>query len=1070
MGEFKLDQLDALSEYAVNFSNEQTHNLLKHGPNGILDTDATLSEKVKDNIRFVLNSYNGVYFFDSNPDYDNDNSKVIAVDTKTDNGVLGISDDSLRNVADVTLAANREYDGVTLRQLYPSLRMNAVLEAIEQKEWYQDAPKLIFSRGLDENGVPTANPDNVETGAEHFFSTDVWKDAYFLMKTKGANVSSGGVIEWANVWDRHTSDGHGQGNSKYLVNIEPYRTNFNNNQTYYLYIAAVTTSTNRWRIRLVDDKSGDELYNTNWRTGDFVENTTSSLYVDGSSFFSGLNQTDVTDIINTSENVTVEVGDDTVAAYGPLDSSIQRGDSGQKFWKFYIDSEDDVPMQLSSLKITLVEAEQDKDFAEKFTNTIYYYNNEVEELDIGKTSIPEMKVADWFNGIIKMFNLVAYYSRDDDGNRLIVVDTLDNFYKNGETIDLTPWVDNLEYTIEAPKAYSDIKFIHEEPSTFLAKEFKETNTEAYGDLEFDLRVDEEGNLVAPFLPKNSYEIKLPFERPVLGDINKGDPNNPSITLGLFYCLMVDDSYVDTDIKPIVHYISNKTIGGSVGILYKDESGNKVTVTNSQDYNHMTPFYRNSDDLVIQSLNYGIENDISSDLVATNVDDENTLFKNYWRNYILQSFRAKAYLCSFKSKLPQSILSRLDLGDTVIIGDNSYRFNEFSTNIIDGRNKLQLVSLNDPSLSFRQSAGQQSSDGASTNTIVFDSFSVAPSNIFTADDTQVVFTVVVSGGNGPLVYSWYKDGDLITGATETTYTETTLEDDATYYVEVTDGTFTRASETINLIEDLDLISSISVSDTTIDADGQTVTLTIAGEENTQFSLDLVEASPVNWITTSIFNGYFFDDDDITLDSGDIDDSDLGAVSNLVLIDNGSSDNVILTKWDETVFGGTFTEATTSDYVITNTYEPDNPFRIPNSSAAEWVEDDPDYNTNVDSITHDSQYPQWLIDLAIGNEGDRYYYNTSTWTGDNTNEFLKFEKGVQSSRDHVLDSTGTVDVRLKVPNNKIGEDGTFKIRATNEVAHTNIHETDTITQSSTSNLTLYNDDLVVLRGGDNLELKE
>ena len=65
--------------------------------------------------------------------------------------------------------------------------------------------------------------------------------------------------------------------------------------------------------------------------------------------------------------------------------------------------------------------------------------------------------------------------------------------------------------------------------------------------------------------------------------------------------------------------------------------------------------------------------------------------------------------------------------------------------------------------------------------------------------SITFSVTTASDKGNLTYAWYKEGDLIDGALEASYTVEAVEENATYFCRVTDenGNFEEAFFSVNV---------------------------------------------------------------------------------------------------------------------------------------------------------------------------------------------------------------------------------------------------------------------------------
>ena len=109
--------------------------------------------------------------------------------------------------------------------------------------------------------------------------------------------------------------------------------------------------------------------------------------------------------------------------------------------------------------------------------------------------MPEQKVADFFSGLIKLFNLVVVPT----GETSFDIEPLDDWYGEGSTIDITEFVDISEVNIDKPQLYRNIEFKYNESQSILEEEFRLQNDRGYGDVDIDFTFDGgEFKIEAPF--------------------------------------------------------------------------------------------------------------------------------------------------------------------------------------------------------------------------------------------------------------------------------------------------------------------------------------------------------------------------------------------------------------------------------------------------------------------------------------------------------------------------------------------------------------------------------------------
>ena len=269
---------------------------------------------------------------------------------------------------------------------------------------------------------------------------------------------------------------------------------------------------------------------------------------------------------------------------------------------------------------------------------------------------PDMKIADFVSGILKMFNLTCTAQTVDS----FLIEPLDWWYNKGAVIDITKYVDDTNIDIKKVPLYKRLNFKYQESKSFLSKDFELRTGKPYGDLEanFDFNGDE-------------YTIDVPFENLVQSTFEEQD-----VQVG--YTL--DENYSSYIPKPILLYQHPKRTMGATGIKFNDGSTIQ-TITQyiplGQDAYYNSNYY---------TLNFAPEQSTLTNLIVTN-----TLYQNYYSSYINNLFKYKNRLVSLKCILPISLITNLKLNDRLIIRDKRYTINNISTNLNTGEVQLELLS-------------------------------------------------------------------------------------------------------------------------------------------------------------------------------------------------------------------------------------------------------------------------------------------------------------------------------------------------------------------------------------------
>lgn len=284
--------------------------------------------------------------------------------------------------------------------------------------------------------------------------------------------------------------------------------------------------------------------------------------------------------------------------------------------------------------------------------------------------MPDIKVIDFLTGIFKMFNLTAYVQNDGK----IKVTTLDDFYDAGNEYDISEFVDSTESEVDFAIPYQEIAFRFQQPNTFLALNFKELFNKTFGDLE---NTTTESPDVQTTNRGNKYVVQLPFGKMLYERINDIDTGSQS-EIGYGYC--VDKDQNPTNVKPLILNITNETnlpYNERLSFYNGSSTGTAARLTQ---YNRPSNTYSTA-----QSLHFGEEVDEYFGFA-----EDDSLFENYYKNYIVDTFNQQRRLTKVSAYLPLRILLNYTLADRFIINGRSFRINSIKTNLKSGKSELELL--------------------------------------------------------------------------------------------------------------------------------------------------------------------------------------------------------------------------------------------------------------------------------------------------------------------------------------------------------------------------------------------
>jgi hypothetical protein len=285
------------------------------------------------------------------------------------------------------------------------------------------------------------------------------------------------------------------------------------------------------------------------------------------------------------------------------------------------------------------------------------------------STIPDMKVADFFAGVLKEFNCTCV-ATDVDTFEIL---PLEDWYGQGAIVDVTEYTDIDSIDIERIKLYKKIALKYQQSESFVNRNFFKLSNKEYGDMEYQFAYD-----------GDEYTIESPFEN-LLFTRSIDNSNNYAI---LGYCL--NESYNAYTPKPMLLYLYGES---------NDLSSHPIRFYDGTTHQDIDSYAQFGQDFTYQnekySLNFGAENSV---IHLETI--QQGLYAQYYYPYLLNLFNLKNRLVHVKTNLPISLLTNLKLNDRIIIRDKRYIINEMKSNLTTGEVNFSLY------LDFRLFEGNQ----------------------------------------------------------------------------------------------------------------------------------------------------------------------------------------------------------------------------------------------------------------------------------------------------------------------------------------------------------------------------
>ena len=367
-------------------------------------------------------------------------------------------------------------------------------------------------------------------------------------------------------------------------------------------------------------------------------------------------------------------------------------------------------------------------------------------IDFRNKLLPKIKVIDFMTNLFKMFNLIAYF----EGNEL-VVKTLDQYYLNSshEEFNIDEYVDISSTEVNRSDIYNEINYEYKKANTIFAINSNEATNDEYGNERFN----SEGNKI---FDGKKYDVKVGFGHMIYENLLNNGSSSVSGTITDAASNYIEDlGQTFTENRWVINSVIVNNTTGEEAVVVKildDEnlelnksgefsSGNTYTIqatgafsgitfghTVSQDNapvidggslflmdrisltsniwltnklvgvdastpEQLTKLYvpanvYTGDSVGVRSINFGSEFD-----EFTNEVEEDSLFKTYHQNFILNIYNPQTRILKITAHLPLKVLLKYELNDRFVVGGKKYLINSIKTNLQTGKSDLELLTDN-----------------------------------------------------------------------------------------------------------------------------------------------------------------------------------------------------------------------------------------------------------------------------------------------------------------------------------------------------------------------------------------
>lgn len=296
------------------------------------------------------------------------------------------------------------------------------------------------------------------------------------------------------------------------------------------------------------------------------------------------------------------------------------------------------------------------------SGTLQTYTNNVVIAD----QMPEQKIIDFLTGLVKMFNLVVVY----EGSNTYKMEPLDDWYAEGNTIDVTRYIDTTEFSAKTPELYKRIEFKYQETGAVVGEIYRNTSGGGvgYGDVRADFTFD-----------GGDFEIETTFEHLLFERLTDGNDN---VQTQFAVAKSIDKALKPYIGEPYIFYAPTLTPTLTKTVAYVNTGGTSDEIDQFW-------LVSNCNDLasedITKTINYGTEID-----PYTGSNQTGGLYQTYWQDYITDLYSTARRVYQFKGIFPSDVMYKLKVNDKLTIQDRDYIINDVTLDLTTGQVTLELL--------------------------------------------------------------------------------------------------------------------------------------------------------------------------------------------------------------------------------------------------------------------------------------------------------------------------------------------------------------------------------------------
>lgn len=289
-----------------------------------------------------------------------------------------------------------------------------------------------------------------------------------------------------------------------------------------------------------------------------------------------------------------------------------------------------------------------------------------------KSYFPTMKCTEFLRGILVTFNAIMYW---DTQAQTFVIKHREQWYADGNTIDITKNIDTKKSKIKPPTFYKDYSFSFEEGADFRNKQYKDINNRVYGTSEFS----------TDLYTGDTYQNKNPFTPSIWVEVVEESRNgNISVESEIATTQTIDNSFSLTDSGVrLMYYNGSKNVKSGYQYKVVDYTGNPNNLTNTT-YNYFISALVSDGNL---NLAYNTQLDFQA---SGGVELTKNLFTEFYQDYIERIYNSNVRRLSISAYIPYNKLKTIQVNDTIVINNISYNIDGFTVDLTTNKATFDLI--------------------------------------------------------------------------------------------------------------------------------------------------------------------------------------------------------------------------------------------------------------------------------------------------------------------------------------------------------------------------------------------